>query len=343
MKRERDIDILRAIGIMVMIIDHIGFGGGVYKWSHAFHMPLFFIVSGYFFSEIKCKKNLRKYLFNKSKKLLLPYFVFAVGSYCVWAILKHDRPILAPLYNIFWYNSEGVPIVTAVWFLTCLFLVEVIFCFCVRMIKGHYLRCGLSVMVIAAIGIILGKVPEIRTVMPYSILPAMVCLPFFFVGFILRSFSTKIHMILNRIHPIITGLLCLVSTGLIWMNIAVNIRFVRTGNVFLFYFNAIFMTLLLWSISCYIDSMGKNCNFIDEIASIGKNSIVYLCLNQVAITGCEIISVFFSFNMKTPLYKILCFLVVMGILRLATIVFTSSRLCVLIGGKYEHKNIGSYA
>lgn len=29
MKRERDIDILRAIGIMVMIIDHIGMGGGV--------------------------------------------------------------------------------------------------------------------------------------------------------------------------------------------------------------------------------------------------------------------------------------------------------------------------
>lgn len=29
MKRERDIDILRAIGIMVMIIDHIGIGGGI--------------------------------------------------------------------------------------------------------------------------------------------------------------------------------------------------------------------------------------------------------------------------------------------------------------------------
>lgn len=27
MKRERDIDFLRAIGIMVMIIDHIGIGG----------------------------------------------------------------------------------------------------------------------------------------------------------------------------------------------------------------------------------------------------------------------------------------------------------------------------
>lgn len=31
MKRERDIDFLRAIGIMVMIIDHIGIGWGFYK------------------------------------------------------------------------------------------------------------------------------------------------------------------------------------------------------------------------------------------------------------------------------------------------------------------------
>lgn len=29
MKRERDIDILRSIGIIVMIIDHIGIGGGL--------------------------------------------------------------------------------------------------------------------------------------------------------------------------------------------------------------------------------------------------------------------------------------------------------------------------
>lgn len=305
-------------------------------------MPLFFIVSGYFFSETKCQNNLKKYLINKAKKLLIPYFVFAVGSYFVWGILKHDRPIFEPLYNIFWYNSEGIQIATAVWFLTCLFFVEVMFCLCVRMTKGSYLRCGISVMTMAAVGIALGAVPEIRTVVPYSILPAMACLPFFFVGYILRSFSAEIKKKMNQIHPIVTVTLWLIGVGFIWLNSAVNVRFVRTGNVFLFYFNAIYITLLLWVMSGYIDRWGKNNKVIDEVASIGKNSIVYLCLNQVAITGCEIVSGLFHFDMKTLLYKMLCFFVVMGVLRLATLVFTGSRLCVLIGGKYEHKDIGGY-
>lgn len=135
MERERDIDFLRAIGIIFMIIDHIGIGEAFYKWSHAFHMPLFFIVSGYFFSEEKCISNLKGYLCRKAKKLWIPYFVFALGCYFIWAFLKHDRPIFEPLYNIFWYSSEGIPISTAVWFLPCLFFVEVMYCFCVRISK----------------------------------------------------------------------------------------------------------------------------------------------------------------------------------------------------------------
>ena len=154
-------------------------------------MPLFFIVSGYFFSEIKCKNNPKKYISYKAKKLLIPYFIFAVSAYCAWGIMKHDRPILDPLYNTFWYNSDGIPIVTAVWFLTCLFFVEVMFCLCVRMTKGHQLKCGFFVMAIASIGIALGTIPEIQTVVPYSILPGMACLPFFFIGYILRCFMLK--------------------------------------------------------------------------------------------------------------------------------------------------------
>mgnify|MGYP007030225338 CR=1 FL=1 len=32
-----------------MIMGHVGFGGHFDKWIHAFHMPMFFFVSGMFF------------------------------------------------------------------------------------------------------------------------------------------------------------------------------------------------------------------------------------------------------------------------------------------------------
>lgn len=41
MKRERDIDILRSIGIIVMIIDHIGIGGGSINGATHFICPCF--------------------------------------------------------------------------------------------------------------------------------------------------------------------------------------------------------------------------------------------------------------------------------------------------------------
>lgn len=40
------IDCFRAIGICLMIMGHVGFGGHFDKWIHAFHMPMFFFVSG---------------------------------------------------------------------------------------------------------------------------------------------------------------------------------------------------------------------------------------------------------------------------------------------------------
>lgn len=46
-KRDTDIDILKAIGIVLMIMGHIGFGGIFDYWIHSFHMPMFFIMSGF--------------------------------------------------------------------------------------------------------------------------------------------------------------------------------------------------------------------------------------------------------------------------------------------------------
>lgn len=42
------IDIFRALGIILMVMGHIGFGSKFDKFIHAFHMPIFFWISGFF-------------------------------------------------------------------------------------------------------------------------------------------------------------------------------------------------------------------------------------------------------------------------------------------------------
>lgn len=43
-KRIAYIDILRGIGILLMVMGHVGFGSRFSHYIHAFHMPLFFVV-----------------------------------------------------------------------------------------------------------------------------------------------------------------------------------------------------------------------------------------------------------------------------------------------------------
>ena len=48
MKKRLDyVDYARGVGVILMLIGHLGFGDGVYKVIYSFHMPLFFLISGY--------------------------------------------------------------------------------------------------------------------------------------------------------------------------------------------------------------------------------------------------------------------------------------------------------
>ena len=44
------IDIFRSFGIILMVMGHIGYGKAFDLFIHAFHMPMFFWISGYLFS-----------------------------------------------------------------------------------------------------------------------------------------------------------------------------------------------------------------------------------------------------------------------------------------------------
>lgn len=67
------IDIVKAIGILMMIIGHCG-QIPYMPYRHfifTFHMPLFFIISGFFYK----KKDIAMSLKSDAKHLLLPYLL----------------------------------------------------------------------------------------------------------------------------------------------------------------------------------------------------------------------------------------------------------------------------
>lgn len=72
-KRVEWVDTLKFIGILSVILGHINFplNGFIYTW----HMPLFFMVSGFF---IKFEIHFKDFVVKNFKRLMIPYFIFSI-------------------------------------------------------------------------------------------------------------------------------------------------------------------------------------------------------------------------------------------------------------------------
>lgn len=76
-------DVFRGLGILLMVMGHIGFGGAFDKFIHAFHMPMFFFVSGYFYR----KKDLAVREYFAKKKTVIVIAVYLDGSHLLWSMV----------------------------------------------------------------------------------------------------------------------------------------------------------------------------------------------------------------------------------------------------------------
>ena len=123
--RDTYVDMLRFIGIFLMVIGHsyfiYWFGGfwlGRIIWS--FYMPLFFIVSGYMHKQ----REFNDVFLHGIKTLVYPYFLFGTVA-MLFAILKQGKGISDAIYLLLTANSspsynDGRTI-GPIWFLLALF------------------------------------------------------------------------------------------------------------------------------------------------------------------------------------------------------------------------------
>lgn len=74
-KRNEQIDVMRGIGILLMVYGHCCRANSVIA---LFHMSLFFVISGYCFNDDNCGSIRKVYAYfkRKVKSLWVPYFFF---------------------------------------------------------------------------------------------------------------------------------------------------------------------------------------------------------------------------------------------------------------------------
>lgn len=106
-KRLKEIDIAKGIGIILTIIGHRT-SGNIQSFIYTFHMPLFFILSGFFLDSKKDNnKLLSSYIMYSFIFLFLRVFFFEIDESLIYIILgKCIQTISFFGIHVLWFLSS---------------------------------------------------------------------------------------------------------------------------------------------------------------------------------------------------------------------------------------------
>lgn len=277
-RRIEYMDIFRGIGIILMIMGHIWFGQIFDTFKAAFHMPMFFIISGFFFKH-KSKEELStfEFILKKAKTLLVPYLIFGIFHFLIYYFIlgNHD---FKPLFHLLSWNNNGLAIAGALWFLSALFIANVIYFIIDRFVHNIYIKL-IIILLIAVFGNYLELLHP-----PFSLSAAFVGVGLMHIGFLLNrfQFTKEISFLLNlKILPFLA--LSAITVFLIFVNQHVNMRLGIYSNPLLFWFNATAATVLGINLSKKIEAVFSDTILCKFLIEIGEYSIVFVCLNQLVI------------------------------------------------------------
>lgn len=277
-KRKLDwIDVSKGICILLMIVGHTIKFGMLRTFIFSFHMPLFFILSGYTFKE-KVKINV---CIKKSfKRLIIPYIITCVIMFplvCINALTLNELSIqeilkfsLACIYANGAVHTVPIDAIGAIWFLVCLFFARIFFNifmnFTIEMNK--YIKFIL-ISIISTIGIVIGKIVEL----PGSIDIALSTLIFMYIGFLLKTKQYKINTI---------SIICLVA---VWIT-QIFIGGIELASRRYFKFPLCIIGAIAGSIIVFIlSSKIKQYHYLNKyLCWCGENSLTILCVHKVEAT-----------------------------------------------------------
>lgn len=243
-------------------------------------MPLFFIVSGYFFN---ANKSFRYFITKIKDRLIIPYFccLFFELIYC--SIIEKVFPFKKILQNSF-------PICGATWFLLALFFIEILAYFIVKITKNTRFEL-ISLAFISVLGIVAAIFIFNNSSYDFfynhrrylSIQPANAAFAFFFAGYVWNKIEKRWpQIVLPSVFISIPFLLITFFT--IHANGLVNLRTGIYNKPLLFYFNGILTTCAWLNLFRGIIFIAKsNPKIIILLSYIGVNSLCFMMANQFII------------------------------------------------------------
>lgn len=314
------IDNAKALGIIAVFYGHIvekiflTYAYAIpsadlqYKLIYSFHMPLFFLLSGYLVKETQ-HRNLLMFMKNKFMTRIVPFFFFNLLILPCYFINEKISPgsiDVSQLFQTSLYLLAGRPAFNPItWFLTCLFSVEIINYLLYPLLRRSRIALFMAMVLFYIMGWSLSYKADM--INQYITIPdfwfikeALVAYSFYLFGNLIASFPIfreKMNPYLNVLLLLLTAT-CVAATfnlnnGPFKMYPVVVFAFGGYGSFLLFPLTAIAGSICIISASRLMPSF----NFM---RFLGRNTITLMGLNGIFALFVNIFLINFSLKIFFP-------------------------------------------
>lgn len=206
--RDITFDMMRGVGIILVIIGHLAHGYGIIiPVIYTFHMPFFFIISGYFYKNKDCLTLLKRDFHS----LIVPYILVTLILLCYgWVIsmVKNDFSNFT-----YWYDSLiKMEAIGPLWFLWALFWCRLIYNFLYRKINvNQNIKMIFLVFVSFVCYYAIPKIYNIESFNLLCILNGLYAMFFYSLGNVIRVILSKISHSLSTLLVLVLVVLFFIS------------------------------------------------------------------------------------------------------------------------------------
>ena len=300
-EREKWLDVTKMIGILLVVYGHSTEGPHSITFIYWFHMPLFFIISGYLFKPVNSISELKFYIKKLTCKLLVPYCTYLIlfsmydialeihnGSMNTTALLDEGLSLL--IGGRFITGVHGV-----FWYVTCLFISQILFALICLYFKKNLSRLVLviSCYLIAHFETIklvphIGKHTFNQISIPWNMDVALLAIFFLGLGFFAKKLISFI--------PNTVGITC-ISLSILYMTLYemnkldyhLSLKYLRYNHLFLDALIPITMTFAV----LYLCQKLAKVQIIQSCTVFGKESLTIMYIH---IFANAVLSQFFEYG-----------------------------------------------
>ena len=270
------IDWMKALGIYLIVLGHFYNVGE--KFIYVFHVPLFFVISGFL-----NKKEVDGHLFWKKLwyNLAVPMLIMAVINFAYHSILQFFNGSFSPtdaywfVRNVAFGMASGFD---SLWFVYTLMLLKIIFQYCLSRKMFYSLSVVMMVLAYVYTHSDFSGLPFFLNE-PNAVIDVCTAYPFFALGVLLRNYKQMINALNNKVLLIaafVCGLfvvaLCGTYNGYVGMY-SCNYG----GNIFLFLMGGVAGTVMIWGLSVLFGCAPM------VVTIISRGTIIILGLQKILI------------------------------------------------------------